>query len=110
MFPSRETADGGDPVWDLYLQEVEDTRPRLVAGERQRSCHRDWPVGNTNLQRRRTFVFPTRRSGFAFVFERTDPSCSEVPAILAPLPMRFSPVDRRKPLVNTRLQAFLVLR
>ena len=34
LFQSRETADdGGDPVWDLYLQEVEDTRPRPVAGE-----------------------------------------------------------------------------
>ena len=33
MFPSRETADNGDPMWDLYLQEVEDPRPRPVAGE-----------------------------------------------------------------------------
>ena len=33
LFPSREIADGGDPVWDLYLQEVEDTRPRPVASE-----------------------------------------------------------------------------
>src|ERR687885_1909023 len=34
LFQSRETAnDGGDPVWDLYLQEVEETRPRPVAGE-----------------------------------------------------------------------------
>ena len=33
LFPSRETADGGDPVWDLYLQEVEEVRPRPVAGE-----------------------------------------------------------------------------
>ena len=33
LFQSRETADDGDPVWDLYLQEVEDTRPRPVASE-----------------------------------------------------------------------------
>ncbi len=36
MFQSRETADNGDPVWDLYLQEVEDTRPQASQGERPR--------------------------------------------------------------------------
>ena len=33
LFQSREMAEGSDPVWDLYLQEVEETRPRSVAGE-----------------------------------------------------------------------------
>ena len=34
LFQSRETADdGGDPVWDLYLQKVEETRPRHAQGE-----------------------------------------------------------------------------
>ena len=33
LFQSRETADDGGAIWDLYLQEVEDTRPRPVAGE-----------------------------------------------------------------------------
>ena len=33
MFQSRETADSGDVIWDLYLQEVEDTRPRPAQGE-----------------------------------------------------------------------------
>ena len=33
LFQSRETADDGGAIWDLYLQEVEDTRPRPVVGE-----------------------------------------------------------------------------
>ncbi len=36
LFQSRETADNGDPIWDLYLEEVEDTRPRPLQGERPR--------------------------------------------------------------------------
>ena len=36
LFQSRETADDGGAIWDLYLEEVPertDTRPRPVAGE-----------------------------------------------------------------------------
>ena len=34
MFQSRETADDGGAIWELYLEEVEDPRPRSSQGER----------------------------------------------------------------------------
>ncbi len=30
---SRETVDDGGAIWDLYLQEIEDTQPRPMQGE-----------------------------------------------------------------------------
>ena len=33
LFQSRETAGDGGAIWDLYLQEVEDTRLRPAQGE-----------------------------------------------------------------------------
>ena len=33
LFQSRETADDGGAIWELFVEPVEETRPRPVAGE-----------------------------------------------------------------------------
>jgi hypothetical protein len=33
LFQNRETADSGDVIWELFVEPVEETRPRPVASE-----------------------------------------------------------------------------